>query len=126
MFTFGSPATTEAIGIAEDQLGICLPQDYVGFLVRSNGGEGWVDSTYLQLMKVEDLYPRFQRLSRIPWARQLVVFATDGASRAFAFDLSSQPHRIVATHFDDLKQRKWIADSFQEFAQALHLPGQDG
>jgi hypothetical protein len=57
-FRLNAPATKEALQSLIAALPKHLPDEYVAFLARSNGGEGFVGERYVSLWKAEELIMR--------------------------------------------------------------------
>jgi hypothetical protein len=67
-------------------LGINLPEDYIDFLLNSNGGEGVIGNSYLALWAVEDIPSLNEAYAVNEFAPSLVIFGSDGGGTAYAFD----------------------------------------
>ena len=85
------PASSAAIAEFEKQLGAKLPQDYVAFLLLTNGGEGFVGENQPlifwpaeQLISVNDGYHVRDH------APGLLVFGWNGGGDAYGFDTRSE------------------------------------
>jgi hypothetical protein len=81
-------ASLQAIRDRERELGIQFPPDYVEFMLASNGAEGFVGGgrAYIRIEPIEEMMnDRLQETLRDSWPG-LVVFGSDGAGEAFAFD----------------------------------------
>jgi hypothetical protein len=88
-------AAAAAIRDREQALGVTFPNDYVEFMLTSNGGEGFVGESYLRLDPVDDVM-NDDLLATLPETRAgLIVFGSDGGLEAFAFDARHGGLRIV-------------------------------
>jgi hypothetical protein len=90
-------ASLAVIRDREAELGITFPDDYVEFMLSSNGGEGFVggDRLYVQIDPIEEMMNDDLREGLARERRGLVVFGSDGAGEAFAFDTRGDEVRIV-------------------------------
>jgi len=117
-------ASPQAVEQVEVALGFSFPQDYVDFLLRSNGAEGCIgDKAYLALYSIELLAELNESPSPLP--ERLVLFGSDGGGEAFTFDRSQVPPRVIQLPFisgdpDDEIDR---GGSFTEFLRGLRVEG---
>jgi|SRR6185312_5288773 len=115
-------ASEAAISECEKQLGRPLPKDYLGFMRINNGGEGFVGAnSYLRLWKVEELLATNEGYETAIHLPECLLFGTDGADEAFAFDLRASQTKIVQFPFLDMywESARLLSDSFDGFL--LHL-----
>jgi hypothetical protein len=91
------PASKEAIAKTERSLGVQLPLDYVGFLTFSNGAEGFVGNSYLQLYPIDELATINQEYAVSEFAPGLLIFGSDGGGTAYAYNMNSSPWTIIET-----------------------------
>jgi SMI1 / KNR4 family (SUKH-1) len=119
------PATSASIARCQAELKFSLPADYVQFLLRMNGGEGFLsENAYLVLYPVEELAEtNAGHVSK--FAPEMFIFGSDGAGEAFAFDIRSEPRPIVAVSRITLD---WcdaivIATNFRAFLEVLFTSG---
>lgn len=116
-------ASLEAIRQRERELGIQFPQDYVEFMLASNGAEGFVggDRAYVQIEPIEQMMN--DRLQRdLNESRPgLVVFGSDGAGEAYAFDPRGEDLRIVMFPWigHDEEEILFQGRSFTEFLRSV-------
>ena len=78
-------AAAQAIAAAAVALGGALPDDYVRFLERSNGGEGPVGEGHLQLWRVEELVGRNEEYDAREAYPGHVLVGSNGAGEAVAW-----------------------------------------
>jgi cell wall assembly regulator SMI1 len=121
-FPFDEGASADVIHSAESALGVNLPSDYVEFLGRSNGGEGFIGGSYLVLWKAEELKPFNDDYGADVYAPGLLLFGSDGAGEAYAFDTNSNKWTIVQVPFIgmDLRYAVNLCNNFSEFLQHLY------
>jgi len=113
------PASRESIDQCSALLKRRLPPDYVRFLQRMNGGEGFIGENYIALWRVEDLFDHNANYKVEHFAPGLLVFGSDGGGEAFAFDMRFDPPPVVAVPFVpmDIGDAIGIAPSFDAFME---------
>lgn len=110
-------APESAIADAEDQLRWTLPKDYREFLIRANGGEGFVGESYVILWATEELAQFNKEYQVDEYAPGLTLFGSDGGGEGFAFDRRSGVATVVQVPFIGmaLEYARPVADSFDQF-----------
>jgi hypothetical protein len=90
---FYPAAPRSEIADAEELLGISLPDDYRGFLLLSNGFEGFINQSYLRLIPVGFLYENTQDYCSefFPWA---IYLGTNGGGEMAILDTRKQPFQF--------------------------------
>jgi hypothetical protein len=115
------PASSDSVAQCQSRLSFRLPADYVQFLKRMNGGEGFVGRNYLMAWPVEGLIQFNKELFVHVAAPVLFLFGSSGGGEEFAFDTRSSPPLIVAVpsivYFEDAIT---IAQDFNSFLQHLY------
>jgi SMI1 / KNR4 family (SUKH-1) len=121
-FQGNPPAPPASIVRCQENLHFRLPPDYARLLQRMNGGEGFIGEQYLQLWPIEEFMKQNTGTYYAQAAPGLLVFGSDGAGEAFAFDTRSQPPPIVMVPFIgmELKTAITIASGFHLFLQVLY------
>jgi hypothetical protein len=116
-FNGNLPASDELIALSSARLKRRLPPDYVRFLQQMNGGEGFLSDNYVALWRVEDLFDQNANYKVELFAPGLLIFGSDGAGEAFAFDMRFDPPPVVAVPFVpmDFDAAIRIASSFDDF-----------
>lgn len=94
-----TPASSEDITKAEAALGHSLPSDYREFLLRSNGGEGFIGSHYLVLWQAEELAIFNADYQVQECAPGFLLFGADGGGEGLAFDTRTAPFPVVQLPF---------------------------
>ena len=115
-------ANLNDIGIAQKQLHIAFPEDYLEFLKWSNGGEGYIGENYISFWKVEDLaalnaeYQIQEYLSE-----KFLGIGTDGGGICYGFCLEKQFAIFKCSLGDlDIKVITIVANSIKDlFCRAL-------
>ncbi len=90
-------AQLTAIRDREAELGITFPDDYVEFMMSSNGAEGFVggDRLYVRIGPIEEMMNDQLQQTLAKDRPGLVVFGSDGVLEAFAFDTCGDEVTIV-------------------------------
>lgn len=98
--TLHAPAEASSIEQFQMDHGLKLPEDYVGFLLRSNGADGPVGETgYVSLWAINELSELNIGYRVGEFAPGLLLFGSDGGDEAFAFDLRDATMPIVEVPF---------------------------
>lgn len=111
----GKPGATEqAIQAVERSLGQRLPDDYRDFLMRFDGGEGFIGKHYFILWKAEELHQLNHDYQVSEYAPGFLMFASDGGGDGFAFDTRSGSNRVMEVPFIGMSvdDAFYVADSF--------------
>jgi SMI1 / KNR4 family (SUKH-1) len=127
-FESNPPASSALIAQSQRGLNHALPADYVCFLQQMNGGEGALgDNAYLVLWRVEELVEKSVGYEVADRAPELLLFGSNGAGEAFAFDTRSSPPTIIAIPFMGLGDLDddaiVISTSFRGFLDVLFTSG---
>lgn len=120
-FSANPSANLQAIKRFEVEATVQLPEDYVQFLQRMNGGEGMVGEAYLSLWPIEDIIPRNQACKVNEATPGLLVFGSDGGNEASGFDLRSDAKEVVCVPFIvlDWRDSVRIAPTFTKFLEVM-------
>lgn len=122
-FRSSLPASIDDIKVAERSLGIAIPSDYKEFLLRHDGGEGFIGSHYLILWKAADLLGHNKAYEVSIYAPGLVFFGSTGGGDGFAFDTRTTPHRVMQVPFIGMSLEGGfvVADSFDDLLQRMKM-----
>lgn len=98
-----------------------LPPEYVRFLRRANGGEGFVGTAYVILWRVEELVKFNQEYQADEYAPGLFLFGSNGGGEAFAFDSRVPGKPIVSVPFVgmELDEAVPVGENFDGFLHTL-------
>ena len=120
-FNGNPPAVLSLIKEFQVASDIALPDDYLEFVQKANGSEGWIGDAYVMLWRVEELLEKNSAYRVTEHARGLLLFGSDGGGEAFAFDLRSGSGPIVSIPFVgmDIKSATPIATTFRGFLESL-------
>ena len=86
-------AAPERIAEAAAALDVTFPQDYIAFMVATNGAEFYLGESCVIVYPVEELTEWNQAEDGFP--SYFKVFGSNGGSEKFAFDTRARPHPIV-------------------------------
>lgn len=121
-FQGNSPISALEIEKFEATSGLSLPLDYLEFLKRSNGGEGFIGpNSYVILWKLNDLIDLNRSYQVAEYAPGLFVFGSDGGGEAYAFDMRPSLPTIVSIPFVgmDLSVVRFISPTFTGYLDTL-------
>jgi len=120
-FNGNPPTDTSSLRKLESDAGFCLPEDYAQFLQQTNGGEGFIGSTYLILWCVGDLIEMNEAYQVADYAPGLFLFGSDGGGEAFAFDMRTDAKPIVSVPFVgmELELIQPLGSTFKAFLDVL-------
>jgi hypothetical protein len=124
-FNGNPPVRPESIVEFEARSGIRLPNEYKTFLLRSNGGEGFVGEAYVMLSPLEDLLEMNAGYEVEINAPGLFLFGSDGGGEAFAFRLSCDAGSVVMFPWIGVDEESIIdmVPSFNPFLERLYGSG---
>lgn len=116
------PATLDLITQVESQLGLRFPKQYVDFLLKSNGAEGWVGQSYVAIWPIEQVIPYNSGYAVEEFTPGLIYYGSDGGGMAYAFDKRSVQMPIVEFPFEliHIEYARQCGKTFSEFLQALY------
>jgi hypothetical protein len=104
-------------------LGVKAPEDYLDFLLESNGAEGFMpNGHYLMIDSVEQLVPCNEPYGLREAGPGLVAFGSDGAAVLYAFDTRHSPVTIVEVDSScmDVGPVTLLGHTFSEFLETLN------
>jgi cell wall assembly regulator SMI1 len=129
----GAPEST--LDTVVSDLTFSVPTDYVDFLRRFDGGEGFIGDNYLVLWRVEELTRFNKELEVQKYAPGLFLFGSDGGGESYGFDTRDGLMAVVQIPYIGMEMRhaRAVAATFNEFLQRLaaadlpedELPGHD-
>lgn len=94
-----------------------LPDDYVAFLRRANGGEGFIGERYVRLWRAEEVIEMNRGCNVAEFFPNLFFIGTDGGDEAYALDISGSNPKVFEVPFIGLaSDARMIASSFDSFA----------
>jgi SMI1 / KNR4 family (SUKH-1) len=111
-FRANPPATNEAIKSLIAALPKRLPDEYIAFLARSNGGQGFVGERFVSLWKAEELITRNRGYKVTEFFPDFFFIGSDGGGEAYAFDISADDATVFEVPFIGMpSDASAIADS---------------
>jgi hypothetical protein len=117
-FTPNPPAPEQVIAaLVEAMAAKPLPHDYLMFLRRANGGEGFLGENYVALWRAEELIEFNQDYQTAELAPMLFLIGSNGGGEAYAFDQSAGSSTVFSVPFIGMEYRyiEKVADSFHSF-----------
>jgi hypothetical protein len=117
-----SGANDLEIADAQRQVGHTLPSDFVHFLRRSNGAEGYLrPSVYVQLFRAGDLKEINAAAAVDEFAPGFLIFGSDGQGTSYAFDYRRPGTPVVAFKDEQMSRESAtvVASSFTDFVHGL-------
>ncbi|HUK29504.1 MAG TPA: SMI1/KNR4 family protein [Candidatus Acidoferrum sp.] len=119
-FQPNAPASSEALASLRAALLKPLPEVYVAFLQRANGGEGFLGERYVRLWRAEELIEVNRGYNGAEFFPNLFLIGTDGGGEAYAFDVSRNDATVFEVPFIGMpSDARAIANSFDSFVAAL-------
>jgi hypothetical protein len=120
-FRANPAASREEITAAQTAIGVALPEDYVEFLLRMDGGEGLVGDFFVRFLRAAELSAHnvgYEILKYAPWA---LLFGSNGAGEGIAFDRESSPWKVVLVPFVEMEKEAALpfGDCFTDFLEKL-------
>jgi hypothetical protein len=114
-------ASKSAIDEVTASLKHSLPTDYLQFLGKHNGGEGFVGEHYLILWKAEELIPLNRNYQVGEYAPGIFLFGSNGGGEGFGFDMHSSGSPVVVIPFIGMKRSSAItvASTFADLFSKL-------
>ena len=99
-----------------------LPDGYIGFLRRANGGEGFIGERYVRLWRAEELIEMNRGYNVAQFFPDMLFIGTDGGGEAYAFKVSGTDGAVFEVPFIGLpSDATMIADSFESFVRGASL-----
>ena len=116
-----APGNESDIRSAEQSLGVKLPADYTAFLLKSDGGEGFVGDNYLVLWRAADLHRHNRGYSVGEAAPGLILIGSDGGGEGYALDGREASMPVVTVPFIVLnfEDALRVAGSFTAFLEKV-------
>jgi hypothetical protein len=84
-FEPNAPASSQALASLRTGLPNPLPEHYMAFLGRANGGEGFIGERYVRLWRAEELIEVNRGYKVAEFFPNLFLIGTDGGGEAYAF-----------------------------------------
>jgi hypothetical protein len=123
-FSPNPPATDESLSaLVRATSAKPLPKEYIEFLRRVNGGEGFLGDNYARLWRAEELLEFNREYQAAELAPELFLIGSNGGGEAYAFDQSSATSVVFLVPFIGMEYQyiQKIADSFSSFVTYVHI-----
>lgn len=106
----------------QEKIKIKFPDDYIEFMLYSNGAEGFVGESYLAIWRLEEIVPLNDGYMVDKFVPGLILFGSDGGGEAYAFDTRFTPTQYVEIPYIGMsfETKKFLGISFLEFLNLLH------
>lgn len=114
-------ASEEVLQEAASSLGHALPADFVEFLRKHDGGEGFLGDNYLIVWKAEELSTFNREYEVDQYAPGLILFGSSGGGEAYGFDTRSVSMAVVRVPFIGMAWQYAlpVANNFDESLRQL-------
>ena len=124
-FNGNPPADMSAVHKFEQEAGFRLPESYVQFLLRANGGKGFIGPAFVVFWRVGELLENNRGYEAVENVPELFLFGSDGGGEAFAFNISNGGTPIVMVPFIgmELDEACPLGATFDAFLETLYLDG---
>jgi SMI1 / KNR4 family (SUKH-1) len=111
------PTTSSALTDVEAKLRIKLPNQYIDFMMESNGAEGNIGRSYIAIWAAEQIVQLNEGYAVNGFTPGLVYFGSDGGGMAYAFDNRTENVSIVVIPFESIhiEDAKTCGKTFVEF-----------
>ncbi|MBM7662807.1 hypothetical protein JOC85_003618 [Bacillus mesophilus] len=122
-FNVNGSISQKEIEEVEKELKVKFPQDFVDFMLLTNGGEGTIgEDSYLRLWKIEELIESNERYAVEEFAPGLIIIGSDGGDTAYGYDFRNENPLLVEVDFFgmDLEEPFFTTSSFFEFFEYLY------
>jgi hypothetical protein len=89
------PASLQTIATVENKLGVKFPRDYIELMMYSNGCEGNIGESYIQIWPIEEVIDANEACEVEKYTPGLILFGSDGGGEAFAFDMREDKIKYI-------------------------------
>jgi hypothetical protein len=105
----------------EANLGLNLPAEYAELLKTTNGGEGFIQESYLILWRTDEIGPLNQSYEVEKYAQGFLVFGSNGGGEAYGLDMRNEACRVVQIPFIGMSwnEAQPMGESFNAFLEQL-------
>jgi hypothetical protein len=84
-----------------------LPRDYMEFLEKSDGSEGFIGESYLILYSARTVPELNRAMGMDIYGPGLLIFASNGGGKSYAFDITANEPTILEFYDMDLLDREF-------------------
>lgn len=103
------PAELSAIVGLSTQAGVALPESYIDFLKKHDGGEGFIGDNYIIFWKAEELALFNHEYEVEKYAPGIFLFASNGGGEGYGFDTEDSAMPIVRIPFIGMNRQYAIS-----------------
>ncbi|MBP1534060.1 MAG: SMI1/KNR4 family protein [Ruminococcus sp.] len=113
-FEFGQPYKGE---VMEEVSGVLLPEDYLAFIKKHNGGEGDIGGTYLVLFPLEELQTVNDNYATAEVLEGCVIIGGDGGGELYGVTEDGRYFNVPAIM--DKEDITYLGNTMEEFIRAV-------
>lgn len=103
------PAEIPAFDGLSPHLGIKLPESYIEFLKKHDGGEGFIGDSYIIFWKADELIDFNREYEVERYAPGIFLFASNGGGECYGFDTEDEAMPIVRIPFIGMDRKYAIS-----------------
>lgn len=120
-FHGNAPVSESDLERFKGEAGFALPEDYVEFLRRRDGGEGFIGNAYAIFWRLDELRRMNEAYQVEEYAPGFFIFGSDGGGEAFAFDARTTARSISSLPFVGMEPSlaRTIAPTFKGFLEEI-------
>ena len=117
---FYPPVDLEIIKEVQDALSIKFPEDYIDFLLATNGYEGKLGQSYTVFMQVEKIAEYTQNYGG-EFFHWIIFIGTDGGNEMYVIDKRNEKLQFgVLPYISDENDFIALGETFEEFVSHLY------
>lgn len=113
-FELGQPYKGE---VMEEVSGVLLPEDYLAFIKKHNGGEGDIGGTYLVLFPLEELQTVNDNYATTEVLEGCVIIGGDGGGELYGVTEDGRYFNVPAIM--DKEDITYLGNTMEEFIRAV-------
>lgn len=113
-FEFGQPYKGE---VMEEVSGVLLPEEYLAFMKKHNGGEGDIGGTYLVLFPLEELQTVNDNYATAEVLEGCVIIGGDGGGELYGVTEDGRYFNVPAIM--DKEDITYLGNTMEEFIRAV-------
>ena len=113
-FEFGQPYKGE---VMEEVSGVLLPEDYLAFIKKHNGGEGDIGGTYLVLFPLEELQTVNDNYATAEVLEGCVIIGGDGGGELYGVTEDGRYFNVPAIM--DKEDITYLGNTMEGFIRAV-------
>ena len=113
-FELGQPYKGE---VMEEVSGVLLPEDYLAFIKKHNGGEGDIGGTYLVLFPLEELQTVNDNYATAEVLEGCVIIGGDGGGELYGVTEDGRYFNVPAIM--DKEDITYLGNTMEEFIRAV-------